>query len=231
MANIDISQAYRKSFKHEIQRSYNFLVTFLFNGKPDDPRKLVDEFEIENHNTGIRRKIEPHHVLSVTLPQFTFSRQVLKMGSFVKKTPVIDEGSLDLRIRMQMIEDERHTIGYFVQYLQNKNLNEYGVYRGNNLNDKYKEMDILVQIYKNDGEPVADYHYYDCFLLDATEPTYSYDSNEAIKYDLNFAADYYGVRYFDRRDEALRKADKILNIDLDGPDPTSIYNANNALKK
>ena len=193
MARINLKDAYAKSFRKEIQRAYNFLVTFYTNDK-----EKVDEFEIDLHDTSIVRKIDSEYVKSITLPQYKFDVEVQEMGSFLRSTPKLESSSLPLRLRMELIEDDKHTIGYFVQYLQNKIINEFGIYRGDYYNAERTKLQILVEIFKPNGTKVVDYKYYNCFLLDATEPTFDYNSNEAISYTLNLACDFYSTRYYER---------------------------------
>ena len=40
------------------------------------------------------------------------------------------------------------------------------------------------------------YRYINCYFLNATEPNYSYASNEAISYTLTFGCDSFEIEYF-----------------------------------
>jgi len=192
MARINLKDAYGKSFRKEIQRSYNFLVTFL---NMDD--HLVDEFEIDAHGTRIVRKLESHHVKSIVLPQYKFDVESQDMGTYIRSTPVL-ELKQPLQLRMELVEDDRHTVGYFIQYLQNKIVNEYGIYRGDFYNSERTKLKILVEIFRADGTRVVDYNYYNCFFLDATDPTYDYGGNEAITHSLTLATEFYSTKYYER---------------------------------
>lgn len=201
MAKIDLGNSFGNFFLKDIQRAYQFVVDFRgLNGGG------IDEFRLDfhtkgKHNIEIARTLKKSHVKNVVLPQYQFESQGLDMGPYVKSFPVLQRVPLDLKI--EMVEDEEHTIGFFIQYLQNQVMNEYGVYRPTNLlptDEKLptakEKLQIAVTIVGYDGEKIATYTYYNCYIQSASEATYDYTSNDAITHNISFKTDYYGVKYY-----------------------------------
>lgn len=188
MASINLSNSFGNFFKKDIQRAYQFVVDFggLNVG--------IDKFKLDFHTIQIERTLTDSHVKNVVLPQYQFESQGLDMGPYVKSFAVLQRVPLDLKI--EMVEDEEHTIGFFIQYLQNKVMDEYGVYRPLRTHERTKKLQIAVTLVGYDGEKIATYTYYNCYIQSASEATYDYTSNDAITHNISFKTDYYGVRYY-----------------------------------
>jgi len=200
MAKIKLGNSYSNFLrKKEIQRAYNFVVDFHnLNGG-------IDTFKIPDHNAkdnhiDIHRTLMKSHVKNVVLPQYQFESEGQELGPTVRTFPKLSRKPLDLKI--EMVEDDEHTIGYFIQYLQNSIMNEFGVYRPVYYSKGRKSLKIVVTIFKVDGEKVAEYSYYNCYLQTVSEATYDYSSNEAITHNISFNTDYYSVKYY-RSDPTL----------------------------
>jgi hypothetical protein len=194
MSKIKVGNSFGNFFQKDIQRAYQFVVDFRgLNGG------AIDQFRLDFHTKGkhdieITRTLQKSHVKNVVLPQYQFESQGLDMGPYVKSFPILQRVPLDLKI--EMVEDEEHTIGFFIQYLQNQVMNEYGVYRPIKSNKPKEKLQIAVTIFGYDGEEIATYTYYNCYIQSASEATYDYTSNEAISHNISFKTDYYGVRYY-----------------------------------
>ena len=159
----------------------------------ETPISFFDNFKLDFHDIGIVRTLTDSHVKNVVLPQYQFESQGLDMGPYVKSFAILQRTPLDLKI--EMVEDEEHTIGFFIQYLQNRIMNEYGVYRPIKTNDRPNSLTIAITLVGYDGKKIATYTYYNCYIQSASEATYDYTSNDAITHNISFKTDYYGVKY------------------------------------
>ena len=196
MAKVDLGSSYSNFLKSkEIQRAYNFVVDFHnLNGG-------IDKFHIPDHEKAPHR-IDKHrtllksHVKNIVLPQYQFESEGQELGPSVRSFPKFTKKPLDLKI--EMVEDDEHTIGYFIQYLQNSIMNEYGVYRPAEFNFSKERLKIVTTIFGMNGDKVAEYSYYNCYLQSVSEATYDYASNDAITHNISFNTDYYSVTYFEK---------------------------------
>jgi hypothetical protein len=172
----------------EIQRAYNFQVTFENLEAPGNSFSFA--------NTGfeyvIQRTIEPYHIKNINLPTFSFRQESQQMGAFTRSAAVLDiKDSLTLKLEME--EDGIHTIGLFVQWLTLNQVDEHGLHKPSGW-PVGKGAIIKVEIFDYSGRPVITYKYYDCQFLDATEITYDTASNDAIKCTLTFLADNFSYK-------------------------------------
>lgn len=214
MARININDTYGKAFKMEIQRSFNFLVDFNF---PQDSGTNVMRIKTGDNKFSnfvlIERKIERHHVKNVTLPEYNFAQENQSVGIFKRSTPIYNQDkSLDLKL--EMVEDDRHTIGFMIQYLQSLIIDEFGVYKATYYNNnasakkiaedkgnKPTSLEVRVSILSNTGDMIAKYTYYNCYFQSASESTYDYGENGLITRTITLGTDYYSVEYFDKEFE------------------------------
>jgi len=180
-----------------IQRAYQFDVDFLVH---TNQMQSYTRYRIDN-NPFLKQFLEwgaipDHMVKNVILPQHNFKKEIQKVGIFPRTFPVFDDDGLELRIELE--EDENHTVGYFIQFLRELIMDQNGIYTNP---EKAKVLQIDVNIHKNSGNAVnpalsnmvATYTFENCYFLNATEPNYSYSANEAVSQVITFGCDNYSL--------------------------------------
>lgn len=190
--NNGLMPAYFKN--HEIQRSYNFLVSFLNYA----PGFLINEFQIK----------------SVSLPNFAFKKEVQKIGGvFPQIFPVLDSDGLELK--MEFEEDNTGKVSRMILDMQNRVIDRHGYYQ---YPDKAKLGDIAIRVVDNAGDDVVTYTAKNCFYLKNEEVKYSYSEQTAISYNVTFAFDFYEFVYhkqqkkFGNNYEAINEPDRLKDI-------------------
>lgn len=195
MANVKLGSSYKNFMSTKgIQRAYNFVVNFhnLSGG--------IDKFKISHHKDILTEKtLRASHIKNVTVPTYQFKSEGQDFGPFLRAVPVLDRQPLNITIEME--EDDQHTIGYFIQYLQNEMMNEFGVYRPVYYDASRLKLKIVIEIFRADGTKVVDYSYYNCFLQTVSESTYDYTANTAVSNTLTFISDFYSTKYYDNEPE------------------------------
>jgi len=164
-----------------VQRVYNFFVTF-------DNNPTLDEKVI---NQDPMPKIEDWHIRNVTIPNYDFQKEVEKYGSIPRSFPKLSFDGFEVRIELE--EDEKGTIAYFINWLQRRILNRNGIY---NPPDSNRIDVITVQIKDNAGQKVVNYYFRDAYFLKADDVQYDYATNDALRYILTFGVDYYDMEFF-----------------------------------
>ena len=178
--------------KDSIQRSYQFLVDF--NMSSVDGTDVLDvgrnSLLYIFGSTGNSLPIKEYHIQNVVLPQYNFKKETQKFGIFNRSMPIYDNEGVELKIDLK--EDEDHTISKFITYLQKRIINEDGTY-----NPPIKSLinSIEVTVLDNAGNKSAIYRFKECFFTNATEPNYAYENNAYINYVVTFTANYYTVEY------------------------------------
>jgi len=159
-----------------IQRTYDFFVTFdnIFNGDGFDPMP----------------KIEDWHVRNITIPNYDFTKEVEKYGVLPRSYPKLSFDGFEVRIELE--EDEKGTIAYFINWCQKRILNEKGLYTAPSKN---RIAVITAKIKDNEGRPVVNYRFFDAYFLKADDVQYDYSTNDAIRYILTFGVDYYEMEF------------------------------------
>ena len=165
-----------KDILKSIQLSYKFYVTFLDNAIRN--RKLISEI-------GMMPFIKNWHVLNVSIPTYVFKKESQKYGPMVKTIPVIDHDGFDIKITFE--EDSYGTIAYFINWLQRKIVRQDGMYR-NQVDNRIDNLNIEIEDER--GVPVGFFNFRDVYYLASGEVTYDYSTNESIKYEVTFGADY-----------------------------------------
>lgn len=159
-----------------IQKNFKFFVTFW------DDDIISTKAYLE---TGSMPVINHYHVQSVSIPQYPFSKEVVKYGPLAKCYPVMsDFNGLDIDVEFE--EDEFGTIAYFINYLQRKIVRQDGTFRSQ-LENRIDNMVILTE--DDQGIPINMFWYKNIFFQNATPVTFRYDGNEAIRYNITFGAD------------------------------------------
>lgn len=165
-----------------IQKSYNFFVslsndlpkTEMFKGEHEN---LMD-FETSTDNFPIK----PTHIKAITLPNPQTKFEMFHMGNMVKRHPMFDfENPI---IKMEFTEDAYHTIQRFILWMSKRRMNAYGEYYPLSESSCLR---IEVAVLDDMGEIATVHVFKNCALANATEPTYSYDSNEPISVAMDFS--------------------------------------------
>jgi len=167
-----------------IQKNYKFFVTFW-----DDNQFLntntVKGLAEQAKGLGSMPIISHWHIKSITLPQYSFSKEVVKYGPLAKAYPVMsDFNGLDIDVEFE--EDEFGTIAYFINYLQKKIVRDDGTYRSQ-LDNRIDNMVVLTE--DDQGIPINMFWYKNLFFQNATPAQFDYSANDSIKYTITFCAD------------------------------------------
>lgn len=176
-----------------IQRAYNFTVLFPvnYNDGPDLKGRLSvisDSAGFPDFNPG--DYLNEFHVKKVNLSQFKFKREMQSLGIFQKTYPVLDHKGLELEIEFE--EDALGTVGFFIQWLQARIIDEQGVYTS--LSEIYIDP-ITVNITDERSDLVATYSFRNCYFLDASKGEYDYRNNKTVTYSIIFGTDFYDIEY------------------------------------
>lgn len=168
-----VTNATRSFFTRKtIQRSYNFLV----------------RFDLSNSLQG--SNLSEYHAVSVELPNYEFKKEEYRIGSFIKSFPVLDHNGFEFTMKFE--EDDQGTISNLIDNLTRLIISPGGYYKsiGESVIDN-----IIVSVHRSDGVNVCTYVFNNCFYLKSSTPTYSYDTNEKIVYDITFNADHFVKHY------------------------------------
>jgi len=155
-----------------ILNSYRFSVWFNFDDYKGGPLIYLP-------------RIEPYHILSVDIPFSTFNRESTAIGALQYSYPVLaKEQALDIKITME--EDDQGTIAGFIHEMQDSIVrNGYHVAPA-----KSRLGDMFINIHNQQNTSVSRYVARSVFFLGASSINMSYDTNDAVKYDLIFGTDY-----------------------------------------
>jgi hypothetical protein len=95
-------------------------------------------------------------------------------------------------ISIEFEEDENGTIGNLINWFQKRIISQRGLYHG----PEYSKIDrILVETENMKGQTVSGYILHNCYFLKASEVTYDYGSNDNVKYQCTFNADWIDSYY------------------------------------
>lgn len=154
-----------------VQRSYNFMVMF------DESDGLPD-----------RNDMAAFHATAIEIPDYSFKKESYRIGPYVKSFPVLDHEGFNITMKME--EDDTGKVKELIQRLIRKNISVDGYYKS------YASTvikHIVADVFANNGDNVYKVKFKNCFFLKATTPSYSFNSNEKIEYDLEFACDHYQI--------------------------------------
>ena len=162
-------------FGKSIQRSYSFNASFLDNRFNTGGNRQV---------TGPMPVILPWHFLNITLPTYKFQKEVMLYGQVPFTWPVLDFAGFEITAEFE--EDEFGTIEFFISWCQRQIIDNDGYYIPPAQN---RIGHLIVEIQDPLGLPVVYYTFKDIYYLTASDPTYSYDSNDSIKRNITFGVD------------------------------------------
>lgn len=178
---MDLRETFRKVYSQKtVQPAWKFRVIF-------------DDFTAAG-STGNKAlpTMESYHVRAITIPNYRFRKEVMDYNNIGKTFPILDS-KMGLELRIEFDEDSAGRVARLVRYLQARIMNPDGTYNPPN---KAKLNRISAEIYSNTGEVSARYWFHGCYLLEAEDYIYTYDSSENIKFVVTFAIDYITVEPF-----------------------------------
>ena len=158
-----------------IQREWNFAGMFIYN--PFQGMTVGRSVEFPPI-------IQPFHILSVTIPTYSFEKQIMMYGQVPRSFPVLNFKGFNISITLE--EDEKGTVEYFVNWNQRNIIDNEGYYNPPN---KVKLKAFIVEVYDKMGIPIVYYNFHDIYFLEAEDVTYSYEGNGSIKRALTFGCD------------------------------------------
>lgn len=165
-----------------IQKSYNFIVS-ISNDMPIPERfkgehKNLNDFEISTDSFPIK----PTHVKSITLPNPQTKFEMFHMGNMVQRHPMFDfENPI---VKIEFSEDSYHTIQRFILWMSKRRMNAFGEYYPLSESSCLR---IEVSVLNDIGDVASKHVFKSVSLANATEPTYSYDSNEVVSVSMDFS--------------------------------------------
>ncbi len=158
-------------FRKEIQKSYRFQLVILDSGK---------------HNPNGERMpfLQPYDVSNVSLPFYSFKKEIQKYGTFPKTFPVLDHDGFEITVTFE--ETKNQDVGKLVNWLQRKIIQDDGIY---NPPSKNKIDSIDVHILNDMNDVMAIYSFPKCYFLRCQNVIYDYYSNEIVRCEVIFGAD------------------------------------------
>lgn len=173
-----------------IQKAYNFYVEIdnmvkkpdMFVGKNKQLSKFEDYGSFP---------VTPHHVKSATLPGYQTKLEMYRVGNMVSKHPMFDvESSL---LKIDFAEDSENTIQQFILWLTKRRMTQFGKYF--TITDS-SPLNITVYVTNDEQKTVAKYAFHKCAFVNATEPTYGYETSEGINISIDFSFKYIDTEFF-----------------------------------
>lgn len=158
-------------FGKSIQRTFQFMVFFL-----DNPFRFKE--------SGIMPIIMPFHVVDVTIPNYRFRKESQIYGQVPRTFPVLDVDDLtQMTVDVTFEEDEIGTIAYYISWLQRNIIKKNGLYNNISSNRVGK---MIVEVQNKNGIPIVYYIFHKLYYLGADSVTYSYETNDSVKYKINY---------------------------------------------
>jgi len=154
-----------------IQRQYNFLVYFD-----------------ESIGGDVFGKLGAFHCTGVELPEYSFKKEYIYYGNFMKSFPILDHNGFEFTMKFE--EDEDSTIRSFIQKLIRRQIGSGGYYKS------YKETvldQIVISVYTADAWNSFKIYMKNCYFLKASTANYAYSSSDKIEYDITFNCDHYVI--------------------------------------
>lgn len=191
--NIELLRYFRQpegTFGKSVQREWLFWGFFMFNPfaaatrAAAAPGSILKSSILKTVNAEFPPVIQPFHILSVTIPTYQFEKIVMMYGQVPRSFPVLNFKGLDLQIELE--EDEKGTVDYFVNWNQRNIIDSDGYYKAPN---SMKLDAFVLEIQDKMGVPVVYHTFHDIYFLNASEQTYSYAGGGTIKRQLTFGCD------------------------------------------
>ena len=196
--NIELLRYFRQpdtAFGKSVQRSWTFWGFFMYNPFSTETKVAgmaaktygLDQFGkklFSSLNKDFPPIIQPFHILSVTVPTYGFTHEMMMYGQVPKSYPILDFKSFEFSTELE--EDEQGTVDYFINWNQRRIIDSDGYY---NAPDKVKIPGFVLEVQDKMGIPVIYYIFHDIFFLNADGVTYAYNSVDSIKRTITWACD------------------------------------------
>lgn len=163
------------AFGKSIQRNWQFLGLFLYN--PFQGVKLGRAKEFPP-------VIQPFHILDITIPTYSFEKEIMMYGQVPRTFPVLDFKGFNIDVTFE--EDEQGTVEYFINWNQRNIIDKNGYYNAPN---NVKMRAFTVEVQDKMGIPVLYYIFHDLYFLNASSVNYTYGGNDSIKRTITFGCD------------------------------------------
>lgn len=160
-----------------IQKNYRFSVSFFAPDTSSNPTLF--------NRVGPMPFIRAFHIKGLSIPQYTFKKESQMYGPAPRSFPILEHDGFEVKIDFE--EDERGTIGSFVNWLQRLAIEpKQGLYTA----PDFVKLPLIGVVAESDmGIPIAVYSLHDAFYLTASGPDFDYSANEAVKYEITFNVD------------------------------------------
>ena len=185
------SNLYSNYFKHKtIQKTDKFLVRIVNDTLADAIVGLTDR-QVKHLNAMNARtlelpKIEPHHIVNISSPTWEFKRENSGWSSF----PSFDFQGFELALMME--EDQKGTIGKFVNWCQRRIVDDAGYHFPPFLN---RFSSIYIDVFDDQDNPIYRHEYKNAYFLRASVISYDYTSTMAQKISITFGSEFYQMHY------------------------------------
>lgn len=163
-----------------IQKAHNFMVMF--------DETWNNESETPDYSQIVWEDMSSYHAVSVDIPDYQFQKEQFKAGPFVNTFPVLNHEGFNFSIKME--EDYNGRVKSLIIGLTSKIIADTGYY---NALDIAMIPQIVVDVYRPNGDNVWKIKFLNCYFLKADGGNYDYSSNEKITYTLEFNCDHYFI--------------------------------------
>ncbi len=165
----------------------------LYQSFKDYTNSFLSNFDITGSESLASYDLKPFSVKSVNVPNFSFRKEIVKVGPFSKSIPIMDFDGYELSIELS--ESEGLGIYRFINWLQSRQVYKAGWFWP----EKLAAIPwIKIDVFKTHDSPqkVATITYEDLTFLQATEAQFVYSDSTPISYTLTFNANATGIEYF-----------------------------------
>ncbi len=160
-----------------IQKSFDFLVTLI----NDNVNSYLPDGEP-------MPEIKEWHITNITIPTYEFKKEIQYHGPFPYSHPVLEHDGFEVTVTFE--EDAKGTIARLIDWLQRRIIRKNGRYippGKNRLTGIYCDV---IKTEDNKRIITNKFYYTNCYFLRASAPTYDYGTNESIKREVTFGADF-----------------------------------------
>ncbi len=130
-------------------------------------------------------EIQEFNCISVSLPHYTWKKEIQYYGVFPRSTPVLTFDGHEIQVTLE--DDDSNTVLKLIQWLQRRIIHEDGVYHPPALN---RLTEIRVDIMDELGNTVTSVSYPKAYFLKADNIDMSYESSNAMRYAITFGSDF-----------------------------------------
>ena len=172
---LDLSFNIPRFYLKDIVKSYSFNVEIL-----DD--------DLDGAGIPFFQLPKAYDVVDVEIPMYKFEGVVTRYGVGQKSFSVLSNPQ-EMSVRITFEEDIFGSIMKFIHLLQKKIISSDGFYRP--INTQYLK-NIIVSVLGARHDIIGKWTFDNCYFLGADNVSLAYDSNDSVKYALNFGVDRIG---------------------------------------